>query len=84
MSLSGLSAAAALASVGLDRAQLRIVADPGIDTHVVEIEASGEFGRLQFVENVAVSETNRKTGKIVSMALVKALRQMTSTLVVGV
>lgn len=79
-----ISAAAALASVGPDRAQLRIVADPGIDTHVVEIEAAGEFGRMRFVEDVAVSDANRKTGRIVSMALVKALRQMTSTLVVGV
>lgn len=78
-----ISAAAALASIGPDRAQLRIVADPGIDTHVVEIEASGDFGRLRFVEDVAVSEANRKTGRIVSMALVKAVRQMTSTLVVG-
>ncbi len=78
-----ISAAAALAGIGLDRTQLRIVADPGIDTHVVEIEATGAFGRLQFVEDVAVSETNRKTGKIVGMALVKALRQMTATLVVG-
>ena len=37
-----------------------IVADPTITTHVVEVEAVGNFGRFRFMEDVAVSAENRK------------------------
>jgi aspartate dehydrogenase len=35
------------------------------------------------MEDVAVSEENRKTGKLVAMAVVKSVRQLASTLVVA-
>jgi aspartate dehydrogenase len=78
-----ISAAAALAGAGLDRTRVVIVADPTIDTHIVELEAAGAFGRFTFREDVAVSEENRKTGKLVAMAIVKSVRQLASTLVVA-
>jgi aspartate dehydrogenase len=78
-----ISAAAAIAGVGLDRTRVVIVADPTITTHVVELEASGAFGRFSFSEDVAVSEENRKTGKLVAMAMIKSVRQLASTLVVA-
>ena len=43
----------------------------------------GAFGRFTFMEDVAVSEENRKTGKLVAMAMVKSVRQLASTLVVA-
>ena len=67
---------------GLDETELVIYADPTIDTHVIEVEASGAFGKFSFVEDVAISE-HRKTGRIVAMAVVKTLRQLVSPLVVG-
>lgn len=78
-----ISAATALAGLGLDDTVLKVVADPGIETHVIEIDARGVFGRFHFVEDVLPDESNRKTGKIVAMALIKTLRQMSSTLVIG-
>ena len=78
-----ISAAAAIAGIGLDRTRVVIVADPTISTHIVELEASGTFGRFTFMEDVAVSEENRKTGKLVAMAMVKSVRQLASTLVVA-
>jgi aspartate dehydrogenase len=78
-----ISAAAAIAGLGLDRTRLVIVADPTIDTHIVELEAEGTFGRFSFREDVAVSAENRKTGKLVAMAMVKSVRQLASTLVVA-
>ena len=78
-----ISAAAAIAGLGLDKTRVVIVADPGIDTHIVEVEAAGAFGRFSFKEDVAVSEENRKTGKLVAMAMVKSVRQLASTLVVA-
>jgi aspartate dehydrogenase len=78
-----ISAAAAIAGLGLDRTRVVIVADPTVTTHVVELEAEGAFGRFSFREDVAVSEENRKTGKLVAMAMVKSVRQLASTLVVA-
>lgn len=78
-----ISAAAALAGIGLDRTRVVIVADPTITTHIVELEAEGAFGRFTFREDVAVSQENRKTGKLVAMAMVKSVHQLASTLVVA-
>jgi len=78
-----ISAAAAIAGLGLDRTRVVIVADPTITTHIVELEAKGAFGRFTFREDVAVSDENRKTGKLVAMAMVKSVRQLASTLVVA-
>ena len=78
-----ISAAAALAGIGLDRTELCIIADPAIATHVVELEAEGAFGRFRFVEDVLPSDENRKTGRIVAMALTKTLRQLSSPIVIG-
>ena len=78
-----ISAAAALAGIGLDRTRVVIVADPTLTTHIVELEATGTFGRFTFMEDVTVSEENRKTGKLVAMAMVKSVRQLASTLVMA-
>ena len=78
-----ISAAVALAGIGLDRTRLHIVADPTIQTHVIEVEAEGVFGRFRFMEDVLPSADNPKTGRIVAMALIKTLRQMASEFVVG-
>lgn len=78
-----ISAAAAIAGIGLDKTRVVIVADPTITTHIVELEARGAFGHFTFREDVAVSEENRKTGKLVAMAMVKSVRQLASTLVVA-
>jgi aspartate dehydrogenase len=78
-----ISAAAALAGIGLDRTRVVIVADPGISTHVVEIEAEGAFGSFRFREDVVPTESNPKTGRLVAMAVIKSLRQLASRLVVG-
>ena len=78
-----ISAAAALAGIGLDRTRLVIVADPGIDVHVVEVEAEGTFGRFFFREEIIPTVDNPKTGRLVAMAIAKTVRQMASPVVVG-
>lgn len=77
------AAATALAGIGLDRTRLVIVADPSITEHVVEIDASGAFGRFSFREEVAPTADNPKTGKLVAMAVIKTVRQLASPVVIG-
>jgi aspartate dehydrogenase len=78
-----ISMATALAGIGPNRTELVIIADPTITTHVVQIEAVGAFGRFRFEEDVLPSATNQKTGRIVAMALVKTVRQLSSPMVIG-
>ena len=59
------------------------VADPTIQTHVIEIEAEGAFGRFTFTEDVAPSRDNPKTGEIVALAMIKTIRQLASPVVIG-
>jgi aspartate dehydrogenase len=78
-----ISAAVSLAGMGLDLTRLTIIADTDIDTHVCEVHAEGAFGKFSFVENLAVAKTNRKTAKIVAMAVMKTVRQMVSPVIIG-
>lgn len=78
-----ISAAVALAGIGLDRTRLVIVADPTIETHIITVEARGAFGSFTFTEDVAVAEENRKTGKIVAMAVTKTVKQLASAVRIG-
>jgi aspartate dehydrogenase len=77
------SAAVALAGLGLDRTGLTIIADPTIRTHVIEIVAEGAFGSFRFVEDVEPTEENPKTGKLVAMAVIKTIRQLAAPVVIG-
>ena len=78
-----IAAAVALAGVGLDRTRLTIVADPTIRTHVVEIEADGAFGSFRFTEDIEPTAGNPKTGRVVAMAVIKTIRQLTAPVVIG-
>jgi aspartate dehydrogenase len=78
-----ISAAVALAGIGLGRTELVIIADPTIRTHIVAIQAEGIFGRFSFTEEIVPTEDNPKTGKLVAMALVKTIRQLASPMVIG-
>ncbi len=78
-----IAAAVALAGLGFDRTRLRILADPAAVPHIVEIQARGQFGSFSFREEIVPSAENQKTGRLVAMAVVKALRQWTATLVIG-
>ena len=78
-----ISAAVALAGLGLDRTQLTIVADPTIQSHVIEIVAEGAFGSFRFCEDVLPSADNPKTGRLVAMAVIKTIRQLAAPVVIG-
>ncbi len=78
-----ISAAVALAGLGLDRTELTIIADPTIRTHVIEIEAEGAFGSFRFIEDVEPTVENPKTGKLVAMAVIKTIRQLAAPVVIG-
>jgi aspartate dehydrogenase len=76
------AAAIALAGLGLDKSRVRVVADPTVERNTHEIEARGEFGELRVtLQNIPTE--NPKTGRLTAMSMVKALRNLTAPVVVG-
>jgi aspartate dehydrogenase len=77
------AAAVSLAGIGLDRTEVRVIADPTLDRNRHEVVAEGDFGRLRFeIENVP-TEDNPRTGKLVAMSVVQALRRRQARLIIG-
>jgi aspartate dehydrogenase len=76
------AAALALAGIGLDATTMRVYADPTVTHNTHEVRAHGAFGQVSFVLQNVPSE-NPKTGRIVAMSILKALRNRVAPLVVG-
>ena len=75
-------AAVSLAGIGLDRTEMRIVADPSVQRNQHEVAAEGEFGRLRFeIENVPTEKP--ATGRIVAMSVFKELLNRHAPFVIG-
>jgi aspartate dehydrogenase len=77
------AAAVSLAGAGLDRTFVRVVADPTVSRNVHEVVAKGYFGEVRILMQNIPSDANPKTGRIVSLGVIKAIRNMTAPVVVG-
>ncbi|HEV8534460.1 MAG TPA: aspartate dehydrogenase [Candidatus Limnocylindria bacterium] len=66
-------AAVSLAGIGLDRTELRVVADPALDRNRHVVEAAGEFGDLRMELRNVPSDENPKTGRLTAMSAYRAL-----------
>jgi aspartate dehydrogenase len=77
------AAAVSLAGIGLDRTEVCVIADPAVERNQHEVVAEGAFGQFRFeIRNVPTTE-NARTGRLVAMSVVHALRQRRAKLVIG-
>lgn len=76
-------AAVALAGIGMDRTEARVIADPKVSRNEHTVEAEGEFGWLRFEIANVPTEENPRTGRIVAMSVVRELRARRASLSVG-
>jgi aspartate dehydrogenase len=77
------AAAVSVAGLGLDKTELRVLADPFIDRNQHEFEAEGLFGTMHFqIRNVPSAE-NPKSASIVAMSLARALRNRQASFGLG-
>lgn len=77
------AAAVSLAGIGLDRTEVRVIADPAIARNHHEVVAEGGFGRLRFEIVNIPTEANPRTGRLVAMSIVHALRRRRAPLAIG-
>jgi len=77
------AAAVSLAGIGLDRTEVVMIADPTVARNIHIVTAEGAFGMLRFEIANVPSETNPRTGKLVAMSILHALRTRRATLIAG-
>jgi aspartate dehydrogenase len=75
--------AVSLAGIGLHRTRVVVVVDPTITQNEHEVIARGEFGEFHIILRNNPTE-NPKTGIITPLSLIKAVRNLTAPLVIGV
>jgi aspartate dehydrogenase len=77
------SAALSLAGVGFEATRVRVLVDPTIEKNVHEVSARGLFGEVRIEVQNTPSPDNPKTGYIVAMSVARALKNLSSPLVIG-
>lgn len=76
-------AALSLAGVGFDRTVIRMYADPSLQHNTFELHVSGEFGELRLeLKNKPYFE-NPKTGRLVVMSVIRAIRRLQENVIIG-
>jgi len=76
-------AALSLAGIGFDRTAVRMFIDPGAKHNTFDLSARGEFGEMTLkLKNIPYPE-NPKTGRLVVMSLLKAIKRLTDPIIVG-
>jgi aspartate dehydrogenase len=76
-------ASLSLAGIGFDRTTIKMYADPTIVHNTFELSARGEFGEVSLtLRNIPYPE-NPKTGHLVVMSLIKAIRRLDDNFIVG-
>lgn len=73
---ANVAAAVALAGLGFDATQARLIADPGAAGNTHEIEAEGNFGRFHFEITGASLPDNPRSSALAAMSLLAEIRRL--------
>lgn len=74
---ANVAAAVALAGVGFDDTQVKLIADPDISENIHEIRATGDFGRFFFEIRGQSLPDNPKSSALAAMSVISKLEQET-------
>ena len=74
---ANVAAAVALAGVGMDDTQVKLIADPNVDQNIHEVLAIGEFGQFSFEIRGHALPDNPKSSALAAMSVVSQVELQT-------
>lgn len=80
---ANVAAMLALATVGLDKTQASLIADPNATGNLVDISFVGPAGKIDLQVKAAPSKSNPRTSAIVALSVAKAIKKLCSPVVIG-
>ena len=72
---ANVAAAVALAGVGFDETQVKLIADPNISENIHEVQATGDFGSFSFEIRGHALPDNPRSSALAAMSVVSKLEQ---------
>jgi aspartate dehydrogenase len=78
---ANVAAAVALAGIGFDDTQVKLIADPGISENIHEVKATGDFGSFSFEIRGHALPDNPRSSALAAMSVISKLEQETETIV---
>jgi aspartate dehydrogenase len=79
---SNVAATVALAGLGFDLTEVRIIADPAVTANIHTVEAEGAFGRFCMTIEGRPLPDNPRSSSLTAMSLLQAVRNRTATVVI--
>ncbi|RST72752.1 aspartate dehydrogenase [Siminovitchia acidinfaciens] len=72
-----------LAGIGVEKTEVKIIADPKVDKNTHTIQAAGDFGKMEFTLQNNPSPDNPKTSHLTALSILSSLRSLQGQVVIG-
>jgi len=72
-----------ISGIGIDKTRVKIIDDPKVDKNIHQLEAHGDFGKLELKLENNPSPDNPKTSYLTAMSILSSLKSLDSAIMIG-